>query len=132
MAQLSHEGVKWLKQYMVTRRLADAKIAEFLAQGGVGASTSNAPPVPVLEVVPSPEENNPIYRALAFPVDTLRGGPSRPLCIHHERYLPSDREGRRGRAHAAAMAEQGPPLDLSNEEIDHLPLDPADNMMRPI
>ena len=70
----------------------------------------------------NPEENDPIYRALALPVDAPRGGPARPLCGPHERYLPSDREGRRGRAHATvAMAEQGPPLDLSDEEMDRPP-----------
>ena len=69
VAQLSTEEVNRLKQYMVTRRLADAKIAEFLVQGGVGASTSNALLVPISEAVPNPEENDPIYRALAFPVD---------------------------------------------------------------
>ena len=69
VAQMSNEEVKRLKQYMLTRRLADAKIAEFLAQGGAGASTSSAPPVPIPEAVPNPEENNPIYRALAFLVD---------------------------------------------------------------
>ena len=104
VAQMSDEEVKRLKQYMLTRRLADAKIAEFLAQGGAGASTSSAPPVPIPEAVPNPEENDPIYRALAFPVDAPRAGPSRPLRGPHERYLPSDREGRCGRAYAAAMA----------------------------
>ena len=38
IAQMSDEEVKRLKQYMLMRRLADAKIAEFLAQGGAGAS----------------------------------------------------------------------------------------------
>ena len=64
---------------------------------------------PFLEVVPNPKENNSIYR------------PSRPLCGPHERYLPSNREGRRGRAHAATMAEQGPPLDLSDKGMDRPP-----------
>ena len=118
VAQLSTGEVKRLKHYMLTRRLADAKITEFLAQGGVGASTSSAPSVPILQAMPNPEENDPIYRAFAFPVDTPRGGPTRPLCGPHERYLPSDREGRRGRAHVAAMAEKGPLLDLSDKEMD--------------
>ena len=95
---------------MLTRRLADAKIAEFLAQRGAGASTSSTTPVPIPEAVLNPGENNPIYRALTFPVDAPRRGPNRPLHGPYERYLPLDREGRRGRAHAVAIAEQGPPL----------------------
>ena len=55
---------------MLTRRIADAKIAEFLAEGGVGASTSSAPSVPIPQAVPDPEENDPIYRALVFPINT--------------------------------------------------------------
>ena len=70
---MSNEEVKRLKQYMLMHRFVDAKIAEFLAQRGVGTSTSSAPPVPIPEAVPNPEENNLIYRALAFPVDAPRG-----------------------------------------------------------
>ena len=44
---MSDEEVKRLKQYMLTRRLADAKIVEFLAQGGTWASISSAPPVSI-------------------------------------------------------------------------------------
>ena len=69
VVQMSNEEVKRLKQYVMTHRLADAKIAEFLAQGGAGASTSNTPPVPIPEAVPNLKENDPIYRALAFLVD---------------------------------------------------------------
>ena len=124
MAQLSTEEVKRLNQYMVTRRLADAKIAEFLAQGGVGASTSNAPLISIPEAMPNPEENDPIYEALAFPVDAPQGGPSRPFVFPMKGTSPR-REGHRGRAHVGAMAEQGPPLDLSDEEMDQPPLRPC-------
>ena len=79
------------------------------------------PPVPISEAVPNPEENNPIYRALAFPIDAPRGGPSRPLHGPHERYLPVDREGHCRKAHATAMAEQGPPQDLLDKEMDRPP-----------
>ena len=58
---------------------------------------------------------------MAFLVDASRGGPSRPLRGPYERYLPSDREGRHGKAYAAAIATQGPPLDLSDKEMDRPP-----------
>ena len=59
VAQMSDEEMKRLKQYMLTRRLADAKTAEFLAQGGAGASTSSAPLVLIPKAVPNPEETIP-------------------------------------------------------------------------
>ena len=64
------------------------------------ASTSNAPPIPVFQVVVDPEENDPLYGAYAFPMQAPPRGASRPQKIVREIVLPSDREGRRGREHA--------------------------------
>ena len=81
IAQMSDEEVKKLKQYMLTCRLADAKIVEFLAQGGAGASTSSAPQVPIPEVMPNPEENNPIYRALDSLLTHRKEGLADPFVV---------------------------------------------------
>ena len=112
VAQMSDEEVKRLKQYMLTRRLANAKIAESSHKKVQGRALPMHHQFSISEAVPNPEENNAIYMALAFLVNAPRGGPSRPLRGPHERYLPSDREGRRKEAYATAMAAQGPLLDL--------------------
>ena len=132
VAQLSTEEVKRLKQYMVTRRLANAKIAEFLAQGGVGASTSNAPLVPIPEAVPNLEENDPIYRALAFPVDAPRGGPSRPFVFPMRGTSPRTERVAVGEPMQQQWQSRGLLWICRTKRWTDLPLDPADNMMRPI
>ena len=57
------------------------------------ASTSIIPPVPVSQAVLDPEENDPLYRAFAFPVQALPRGASRPQRVVRKTLLPSDREG---------------------------------------
>ena len=57
------------------------------------ASTSTAPPVPVSHAVLDLEENDPLYRAFAFPVQAPPGGASRPQRVVRETLLSFDREG---------------------------------------
>ena len=132
LAQLSTEEVKRLKQYMVTRRLADTKIAEFLAQGGVRASTSNAPPVPIPEAVPNPEENDPIYRALHSRLTRRKEGLADPFVFSIRGTSPRIERVAVGEPMQQQWQSKGLIWICRTKRWTDLPLDPADNMMRPI
>ena len=67
------------------------------SRGTSEASTSSAPPPPVPEAVPFSEETDPMYQWFAFPVDAPSKGASRSTRVRHERYLPYEPDGRRGR-----------------------------------
>ena len=81
--------------YMARRNAAARMLVP--SRGTSEASTSSAPPPPVPEAIPYPEEIDLMYRWFAFPVDAPPRGASRPSCVIHERYLPYDPDGRRGR-----------------------------------
>ena len=108
----------------MARRNAVARMLVLL-RGTSEASTSNAPPPPVPEVVPYPEENDPMYRWFAFPVDAPPRGASRPTRVRHERYLPYDPDGRCGREGyrlvmpLASMPPQDMPDVFDDEEPPH-------------
>ena len=70
------------------------------------ASISNVPPIPVSQAVVDPKENDPLYRAYAFPVQAPPRGASRPQRVVRETVLSSDREGRKRREH---VEQVGPP-----------------------
>ena len=69
---------------------------------------------PFFQAVVDPEENDPLYRAYAFPVQAPPRGASRPQRVVPESVLPSDREGRRGREHAEQV---GAPVDKFDVEM---------------
>ena len=52
-------------------RLANRLYTQVKVEISEGLGGGSRQPVPNPEVVPNPEENDPIYRALAFPVDAL-------------------------------------------------------------
>ena len=86
------------------------------------ASTSTTPPVPVFQAVLDLEENDPLYRAFAFPMQAPPRGASRPQRVVRETLLPSNREGRRGREHAEQV---GALVDICDDEmIEVAPVDP--------
>ena len=68
-----------------------------------------------------PEENDPLYRAYAFPVQAPSRGASRPQRVVRETVLSSNREGRRGRAYAKQV---GPHEDIFDDEPLELPVQP--------
>ena len=78
------------------------------------ANTSNAPPIPVFQAVVDPEENDPLYRAYAFPMQAPPRGASRPQRVVWKTVLPFDRKGRRGREHAEQV---GAPVDIFDDEM---------------
>ena len=123
---LSLEERKHCLAYMARHNAAARML---LPHGGTsGASTSSAPPSPVPEVVPYPEETDPMYRWFAFPVNApLRGAP-RPARVFQERYLPFDPDGRRGRVgYRLVMPLASMPLqDMPDVFDDEEPLPVSD------
>ena len=60
-----------------------------------------------------------MYRWFAFPVDAPSRGASRPTRVRHERYLPYDPNGRRGREGyrlVMPLASMPPPFVFDDEE----------------
>ena len=73
--------------------------------------------------IPYPEETDPMYRWFAFPVDAPPRGASRPSRVIHERYLPYDPDGRRGREGYRLVRPLAsmPPYDMPNVFDDEEP-----------
>ena len=60
----------------------NAAVRMLVPRGGTSeASTSSAPPPPILEAVPYLEESDPMYRWFAFPVEAPPRGASRPARV---------------------------------------------------
>ena len=69
---LSQEEQKHCLAYMARRNVAARMLVP--SRGTSEASTSSAPPPPISEAVPYPEETDPMYRWFAFPVDAPSSG----------------------------------------------------------
>ena len=93
------------------------------SRGTSEASTSSAPPPPVPEAIPFPEEIDPMYRWFAFLVDAPLRGASRPTRVIPKRYLPYNPDGRHGREGYRLVTPLAsmPPQDMSNIFNDEEP-----------
>ena len=122
---LSPKEQKHYLAYMVCRNVAARMPVP--QRGTSEASTSSAPPPPVPEAVPYPEETDPMYRWFAFPVDAPPRGASRPTRVIQERYLPYDPDGRRGREGYRLVMPLAslPPQDMSGVFDDEETSPPA-------
>ena len=132
VVQLSTGEVKRLKQYMLTCRLVDAKIAEFLAEGGVGASLLVHHRFPFRRSCLTPRRTIPFI------------GPWHSRLTHREEGLPDPfvvpMRGTSPRTERVAVGEpmqqqwqsRGLLWICRTKRWTDLPLDPANNMMRPI
>ena len=95
---------------------------------------SSAPPPPVPEATPYPEETNPMYRWFAFPVDAPPRGASRPSRVIHKRYLPydpDDRCGREGYRLVTPLASM-PPHDIPDVFDDEEPPHATESTLLPL
>ena len=107
--------------YMVRRNSVARMVVPL--RGTSEASTSSTPPPPVPEAIPYPEETDQMYRWFAFPVDAPPKGSSRPSRVIHERYLPYDPDGRRGREEYRLVTPLAsmPPPDMPDVFDDEEP-----------
>ena len=109
--------------YMARRNAAARMVVP--SRGTSEASTLSAPSPPVLEAILYLEENDPMYRWFAFPVDAPLRGLLRPSRVIHERYLPCDPDGRGGRegyrlvTPLASMPPHDMPDVFDDEEPPH-------------
>ena len=114
---LSLEERKHCLAYMA-RRNAAARMP-VPPRGTSEASTSSAPPPAVPESIPYPRRPIRCIGGLHFRVDAPPRGASRPTRVIHERYLPYDPDGRRGREGyrlVTPLASMPPPPIFDDED----------------